>query len=107
MPLEDLIPLGYEVWRTPEGAPPGDSVSGYGRQWRLMPGSDEEAIVTQAQNHKVLYDKMTQAQGYFADNYANWPNMNAGQKDAANRQAQRALTNLIRYVRNDLTSEGS
>src|SRR3954453_14077677 len=109
MPLEDLIDIGYDVFRPPEDMTPpaGPTVNGYDHSWHLQPGQDEEAIVTEARNHKKLYDKMTQAQSYFADNYANWGAMTAQQKDAANRQAQRALTNLIRHVRNDLGSEGS
>ena len=107
MPLEDLIDLGYEVRRVPEGFAPGDSVSGFGRQWVFMPGGDEQAIIDEATNHAALYEKLRTAQGYFADNYANWPTMTAQQKDAANRQAQRAITNLIRHVRSDLSSEGS
>lgn len=112
MPLEDLIPLGYEVFRPPapeEGhpsPPTGASVLGYGRQWNLQPGQDEEAVVTEATNHHTLSTKLVQAQTYFQDNYANWPTMTNAQKDGANRQAQRALANLIRHVRGDLTSEG-
>lgn len=107
MPLEDLIPLGYEVFRTPEGVlPVQDSVVGHGKQWIFNPGDDEEALVLEAKNHAAIWTKMQQAQQFFSDNYANWATMTAGQKDAANRQAQRALANLIRHVRNDLTSEG-
>lgn len=72
MPLEDLIALGYQVSRVPEGMPPGDTVSGFGRQWRLaseatdhdgntVPGGDEEAIVTEAKNYKTMVDGTTQA----------------------------------------------
>lgn len=106
MPLEDLEQLGYMIHRVAEGLPPGDIVTGYDRQWRLMPEGDEEAIVTEAKNHKKVYDKMTQALTYFSDNYANWGSMTAQQKDAANRQAQRGLANLIRHVRGDLSDEG-
>lgn len=107
MPLEDLIELGYEVYRVPEGSPPGDAVVGYDKQWRHYAGhTDEEEIVAEATNHKKLYDKMTQALTYFQDNYTNWPSMTNAQKDAANRQAQRGLANLIRNVRGDLTTEG-
>lgn len=108
MPLEDLKALGYEVHRPPEGQQPPTYpiVWGYGRQWTLLPGDDEETLVREIANHKTLLDKMETAQGYFADNYANWPTMNNAQKDNANRQAQRALTNLIRYVRDDLSSGG-
>jgi hypothetical protein len=106
MALEDLADLGFQVFRAPEGAAPGDSVYGFGRQWVVMPNEDEEAVVAEATNHKALADKLEQAQAYFAGTYANWPSMTAGQKDTAMRNAQRALANLIRHVRNDLTSEG-
>ena len=113
MPLEELIDLGYDIFRPPGsddeewvGPPTGPSVHGFDRSWNLLPDQDEEEVVTEAKNHKKLYDKMVQAQQYFSDNYANWPTMTAQQKDAANRQAQRGLANLIRHVRGDLTSEG-
>lgn len=110
MPLEDLIPLGFEVFRPPaDMIPPQPPVvvsTKYGRQWALQEGDDEEALVAEIKNFKILHDKMEQAQQYFQDNYANWASMTAQQKDGANRQAQRALANLIRYVRDDLTSEG-
>lgn len=108
MPLEDLEDLGYTVTRSPEDMMPAmATVYGYGQQWGLsIEGDNEEEIVAQAQNHKKLYDKMTQAQDYFAGTFANWGTMTAAQKDVAMRNTQRALANLIRHVRNDLTSEG-
>jgi hypothetical protein len=108
MPLEDLVPLGFQVFRPDlDMEPPMPPVvAGYGRQWALQPGDDEEALVTEIKNFKTLHDKMQQAQTFFQDNYVNWGSMTAQQKDGANRQAQRALANLIRYVRDDLTSEG-
>ena len=108
MPLEELEDLGYLVTRSPEGMVPAmGTVYGYGKQWGLMPdGTGEEEIVSEARNHKKLYDKLEQAQDYFADNYANWPTMTNAQKDAAMRNSMRALSNLIRHVRNDLSSEG-
>lgn len=108
MPLEDLIPLGYEVSRPPDDIIPPmmATVWGLGQQWNLATEQDEEEFVTLATNYKALHDKMTQALTYFADNYANWGSMTAQQKDTANRQAQRALANLVRYVRGDLSSGG-
>jgi|KBSMisStandDraft_5_1062788.scaffolds.fasta_scaffold86120_4 hypothetical protein len=109
-PLEDLIPLGYQVARPPADAPVVDATAwreSDGSQFWVRPGDDEEAVVARVRNHVKLADKMEQAQTYFADNFANWGTMTAAQKDAANRQAQRALSNLCRYVRNDLSSEGS
>lgn len=113
MPLEDLIPLGFEVVRSRPNVPE-DFVAGFGRSWtlsydengNLLPLADEEAIVVEAQNHKTLHDKMAQAMTTFADNYANWATMTAQQKDAANRNAQRALANLIRQVHGDMSSGG-
>jgi hypothetical protein len=109
MPLEDLEADGYQVSRTPEGMAPGDSIYGYGKQWILMPGIGlgEEEIVAEARNHKKIYDKLEQAQDYFATQYTNWPTMTNVQKDTAMRNSMRAMTNLIRHVRNDLSSEGS
>lgn len=109
MPLEDLTSLGYEVNRPPDdGAalPVMASVYGFGQQWNLAPGQDEEALVTEAKNFKTLYDKMTQAATTLADNFANWGTMTAQQKDGANRQAQRVLANLLRMQRNDMTTGG-
>jgi hypothetical protein len=82
------------------------TVWGHGKQWWLKEGDDEEALVVKIRNYQKLADKLEQAQQYFTDNYVNWPTMSAAQKDAANRNAQRALANLVRYVRDDLTSEG-
>ena len=109
MPLEELEELGYMVTRTPIDSitPAMATVYGYGKQWGLtLEGDNEEEIIAEAKNHKKIYDKLEQAQTYFSDNYANWPTMTNAQKDTAMRQTQRALTNLIRHVRNDLTSEG-
>ena len=108
MPLEDLIPLGFDVIRPPTDIQPPmfPGVVGLGRQWTLQPDMNEEVLVTEIKNFKILYDKMEQAQTYFQDNYTNWASLTAQQKDAANRQAQRGLANLIRYVRDDLASGG-
>lgn len=109
MPLEDLTALGFEIYRPiqEDGTPPVmASVWGFGQQWNLSPGQDEEAVVAEVRNHKSLYDKMTQVMSTFADNYANWGSMTAAQKDSANRNAQRALANLVRQTRGDLSSGG-
>ena len=108
MPLEDLIPLGFDVIRPPDDMMPPmpPMVVGLDRQWALREGMNEETLVTEIKNFKILYDKMEQAQTYFQDNYTNWASLTAQQKDAANRQAQRGLANLIRYVRDDLASGG-
>jgi len=110
MPLSELTDLGYEVSLPPpemgEGMPA--SINGFGKYWSVVPGdANEEDIVQQAKNHAKLNEKLLQGQQYFADNFANWGSMTAQQKDAANRQAQRALANLCRYARSDLTTEGA
>ena len=108
MPLDELTELGYEISRPPEGHEfMATIVNGHDRAWNVFPDlGNEEEIVQEAKNHAVLYEKLEQAQQYFSDNYKNWPTMTAQQKDAANRQAQRGLANLIRNVRNDLSSGG-
>lgn len=123
-PREELTAAGYEVSEQttergdgttraflPGGATylPGENVlvaSGFGRQF-FVPESDPDAVLAEAKNHAKLSAKLEQAQSYFTDTYANWPTMTAGQKDTANRNAQRALANLIRHVRSDLSSEGA
>jgi hypothetical protein len=105
VPLEDLLALGYEIEREPDSDT--TYIRGHDRIFSSHDGiTDEEALVQRATNHARLTEKMQQAQAYFAQNFADWPNMTAAQKDGANRQAQRALANLIRHVRNDLTTEG-
>lgn len=107
MPLEDLTDLGYTVSRSPEGMlPPMATVYGFGQQWNLGTDQDEDDLVKLATNHKGLYDKLVQAETYFGDNFANWGSMTNPQKDTAMRQSQRALSNLARYVRGDLSSGG-
>lgn len=107
MPLEDLEKLGFTVSRSPEGMiPEMATVYGFGQQWNLGIDQDEEDLVKLATNFKTLYDKLTQAGTALADNFANWGSMTAQQKDAANRQAQRVLSNLVRMQRGDLTSGG-
>jgi len=74
-PLEDLIPLGYQVARPPADAPVVDATAwreSDGSQFWVRPGDDEEAVVARVRNHVKLADKMEQAQTYFADNFANW-----------------------------------
>jgi hypothetical protein len=109
MPLEDLTDLGYTIARPPEDetmATMASTVWGHDKQWWVEEGGDEEAIVLEATNYAALLEKLEQAQDYFRDNYNNWATMTAPQKDAAARNAQRALAKLIKHVRNDLTDEG-
>lgn len=105
MPYENLIPFGYSVNRSEDGLVAA-SIQGHGISRAPAPGANEEAIVTELANHAALQDKLIQARDYFSGNYANWPTMTAAQKDAANRQAQRALANIARFLLNDLSSSG-
>lgn len=57
-------------------------------------------------NRKNLEDKLNQAINVFSTNYQNWATMSNAQKDAANRQAQRALANLCRHVLDNYSSSG-
>lgn len=50
-------------------------------------------------NFALLVDKLEQAIPVFRQNFTDWPTMTNVQKDAATRQAQRAIANLLRYVR--------
>jgi hypothetical protein len=106
VPIDDLEELGYTIWYPPEGLiwPTRPVVTGHGKQWDTEDG--DERVIAEATNHKKLADKLEQAQTYFAGAYVDWPTMTNAQKDAAMRNAMRALSNLIRHARNDLTSEG-
>lgn len=64
----------------------------YRRVWK--PGSEQA-------NRRALHDKLTLARDFFGTQYANWPTMTPAQKDAANRQAMRALANLAAYLLRD------
>src|SRR3954451_2351228 len=69
----------------------------YRRVWK--PGSAFANRQTQAA-------KIAAARDTFRTNYANWGAATAQQKDAANRQAQRALANLFAYVLGDTSDPG-
>lgn len=102
-PLEDLIAAGYQI--SGPGGDDGWDATGFDRQFHIPPAG-AGGVLAQAKNHAKVYGKLSQAQQLFSDNYTNWASLSAAQKDAANRNAQRALANLIRHVRNDLSSEG-
>lgn len=54
-----------------------------------------------------MQSKLQQAVTYFGGNYSNWDALTAAQKDAANKQAQRALANIARWLLGDFSSAGS
>lgn len=57
-------------------------------------------------NREGIKTKLTTARSVFHDNYTAWGTMTAAQKDNANRQAQRAISNLIGYVLEDMSDPG-
>jgi hypothetical protein len=57
-------------------------------------------------NQEKMQAKLQQAVSYFSGNYANWSTMTAAQKDAANRQAQRAVANMARWLLGQFDSAG-
>lgn len=109
MPLEDLIALGYSVVHPEQhedGWPAFAIVRKGSTAFAVREEEDQEAIVARETNRDALLVKLAQARDFFGGNYANWGTMTAQQKDAANRQAQRALANISRYLLNDLSSAG-
>lgn len=51
-------------------------------------------------NAAAIADQLDQAIAYFSGNYRGWATMSAAQKDTAAKNAQRAVANLCRIVRN-------
>lgn len=62
---------------------------------------------TPGANRAAQLDQLTDARATFRSNFTQWATMNAAQKDAANRQAQRAIAVLISYVINDMSDSGN
>ena len=57
-------------------------------------------------NRDSQRQKLETARQTFRDNYANWATLNNAQKDVANRNAQRALGNLLGYILDDTADAG-
>lgn len=57
-------------------------------------------------NRQALVDKSLQGRAYFRQQYENWPNLTAAQKDAALRNAMRALANLCALAAGALDDAG-
>ena len=57
-------------------------------------------------NQTQLETKLQQALTYFGGNYQSWDSMTAAQKDAAAKQAQRALANIARFLLGQFDSAG-
>ena len=74
-----------------------ETVQTYDGQGNLVATRVEE-IPPERFNRDSQRQKLEAARQTFRDNYANWATMTNAQKDAANRNAQRALGNLLGYV---------
>ena len=57
-------------------------------------------------NRDSKRQKLMAARQVFRDNYTNWATLNNTQKDSANRNAQRAIANLIGHVLDDTADAG-
>lgn len=64
------------------------------------------AAKTQRANRDALFAKLVTARDTFRTNYTNWLSMSNAQKDAANRNAQRALANLIQMALDQFDDQG-
>lgn len=64
------------------------------------------AVKTQRANRDALVAKLVTVRDTFRTNYTNWPSMSNAQKDAANRNAQRALANLIQMALDQFDDQG-
>lgn len=107
MALEDDIPTGFMVSRTPGGSvQPVVTVYGYGQQWTLAAGQTEDDLLALATNYKALNDAMQQGLAYFTNNFKNWATMTPTQKDTANQQLHRAMANWIHIWQGDFTTTG-
>lgn len=69
-------------------------ITGYGVMLSVTEENYDEQLA-EAQDRKDQVEILRTAKNYFRDNYVEWPTMTAGQKDAANRNAQRALSAII------------
>ena len=106
MPLDDLVSLGYSVSESPAHDGSMWTVSGHGVVRVVVP-DEIDAAVAELQNRASQESLIRQALTYFADKYQNWDTLTAAQKDTANKQAQRALANIARWLLDDFSSAGS
>lgn len=61
---------------------------------------------TREANRQAQLAKLTQTRASFRNNFQQWGTLTVAQKDAANRQAQRVLANLLAYVLEDMEDAG-
>lgn len=109
---QDLLDIGYVEYQLqpvpPEGESPRAEVL-MAPDGELLPVyndevSDEDFV--KHQNRTALHAKLIQARDYFGGNFQNWGSLTPAQKEQANRQAQRALANIARYLLRDLSGAG-
>ena len=74
-----------------------ETVETYDGQGNLLE-SRVVQIPVERTNRDSQRQKLVAARQAFRDNYANWATLNNAQKDVANRNAQRALGNLLGYI---------
>jgi hypothetical protein len=100
--IQDFTALGF----TAAALRTVDNVTTYevaGFNLRLIvDNTNMDAQFAVAQTRQQLVTRLSEGRAFFRNNAANWPNMTAGQKDNANRLAQRAVSNLMAYVLNSL-----
>lgn len=120
--LNDLRNLGYtvtEVQPTTPDEPARFSVSGFGFTPLVLYETDESAFTsivaghavraaeqTRGRNRDAIQAKLGVIRDVLRTNYTNWPSMTAAQKDAANRNAQRAIANLAALAADQLDDAG-
>lgn len=63
-------------------------------------------LQNRATNRVAISAKLSSARDTHRANYANWGSMTMPQKDAANRNAQRTLANLVQFVLDQLDDQG-
>ena len=74
-----------------------ETIETYDGRGNLLETRTVEVPIERA-NRDSQHQKLEAARQTFRSNYANWAALTNGQKDAANRNAQRALANLIAYL---------
>lgn len=117
--VADIKALGYtadQIGETPDGKPlwlvngPGFSMplpdDAAALQTVVDSHADRVTRVGRERNRDQLKAKLGAVRDALRQNYANWPSMTAAQKDAANRNAQRAIANLVALAADQLDDAG-
>ena len=118
--IADVTALGYTA--APEGAIDGVTlyrIEGFGMPLVLAREDDADALQaivdrhparqaaqTRRANRDALATKLATARDVFRTNYTNWATLTNAQKDTANRNAQRALANLVQIALDQLDDQG-